>query len=329
MTRPSDARPARRSPGRKAALAAAGLAAAAAGWMLSGPCGWLERGFGPGGCVGRHQFRDLVVTGDTLALDPGGRLLVAGVHYGPDRRRDDSLTARMTLVEVDPGSGRELARFDLGLSGLPDQMRLSPAGDAVAISCNALYICDLPGGNDPDASRVMLFDREGRRLWFGGVDHREAPPDANGRAFELAFSATGDVVFAHLAFDVATGAAMGAGAPPPPDPRVLEIAGAPDALDLPADFIPFPRLEAAVSPDGSRVAVLARRFSGPGGIRAVLRIFAADSGARLASHDLTEDVAPAILWHPSGKAVIVALPGAAAVDAGTELRLYAAAEEDR
>lgn len=95
-------------------------------------------------------------------------------------------------------------------------------------------------------------------------------------------------------------------------------------LDLPAGFIPFLRHRTAISPDGERIAVLARHFSGPGRIRAALRIFDIDSGALLARHDIAQNLAPALLWHPRRDAVIVAEAGAIVENAGTRLRFYGA-----
>lgn len=291
---------------------------AAGAWALSGPCGWLDLG---GGCLGRQSLRHIAVTGDTFATDAEGRLLIVGIHYRPDRR--DRLRPEMVLVTLDPESGKEIARADLAMLGQPDQMRLSPTGDRVAISCNALYICDLPGGNQPDQSWVMVFDREGQRQWFGGIEDRDAPPDADGRAFDLAFSPSGGVVFAHVAFDAATGDVILTKQQPLQGPTASPRS-TDTPLDLPEGFVPFPRLGTALSPDGSRIAVLARRFSGPGEIRAAIRIHDTATGALVARHDLREDLAPAILWHPSRDAVIVALAAPARVDAGTELRFYAA-----
>lgn len=262
------------------------LGAGGAGFALSGPCGWAGQVAGGGGCLAAFALRDLVVTGGALATDAQGR---------------------------------------------PEQLRLSPDGTAMAISCNALYTCDLPGGNKPRQTRVMLFDRDGERRWFVGIEHRHAPPDADGRAFDLGFSPSGNVVFAHVAFDAASGQVILTRQHPSPDPNARLPAGAEIrpgatrlALDLPDGFIPFLRLDSARSPDGDRIAILARRFSGPGKLRAAIRIHDIASGRLLAAHDIDRELAPAILWHPQRDAVIVALAGTPAAGADSELRLYAA-----
>ncbi|WP_147296784.1 hypothetical protein [Paracoccus thiocyanatus] len=270
------------------------------------------------------------MTGDTLATDAQGRLVVGGIDYRPRRRRD-RLQAQMVVATLDPATGAEIARADLGMQGRPEQLRLSPDGRAMAVSCNALYTCDLPDGNKPRQSRVMLFDRDGERHWSAGIAHRDAPPDADGRAFDLGFSPLGNVVFAHVALDAASGQVILTRQQPLPDPNARLPAGAEIrlgdtalALDLPGGFIPFLRLDSARSPDGDRIAILARRFSGPGKVRAAIRIYDVTSGRLLAAHDIARDLAPAILWHPQRDAVIVALAGKPAAGADSELRLYAA-----
>jgi len=310
-------------------LAALLLGAGGAGFALSGPCGWAGRLAGDGGCLAAFALRDLVVTGDTLATDAKGRLVVGGVDYRPGR--PDRLQAQMVVATLDSATGSEIARADLGMQGRPEQLRLSPDGTAMAISCNALYTCDLPGGRQPRQSHVMLFDREGERLWFAGIEHRHAPPDADGRAFDLGFSPSGKVVFAHVAFDVASGQVILTRQQPLPGPTARLPAGAEIrlgatrlALDLPDGFIPFLRLDSARSPEGDRIAILARRFSDPGKVRAAIRIHEIASGRLLAAHDIARELAPAILWHPQRDAVIVALAGKLAAGADSELRLYGA-----
>ena len=215
------------------------LGAGGAGFALSGPCGWVGRVAGGGGCLAAFALRDLVVTGDALVTDAQGRLVIGGIDYRPGRR--DRLQAQMVVATLDSATGAESARADLGMQGRPEQLRLSPDGTAMAISCNALYTCDLPGGSQPRETRVMLFDRDGERRWFAGIEHRHAPPDADGRAFELGFSPSGNVVFAHVAFDAASGQVILTRQHPSPDPNARLPAGAEIrpgatrlALDLPA-----------------------------------------------------------------------------------------------
>ena len=314
---------------RRVLVAALLLGAGGAALMLSGPCGWAGRLAGDGGCLAAFTLRDLVVTGDTLASDAQGRLVVAGIDYLPGYR-PDRLQAQMVVATLDPHRGAEIARADLHMEGRPEQLRLSPDGTRMAITCNALYTCDLPGGDEPRQSRLMLFDREGRGEWFAGIKDDDAPPDADGRAFELGFSPSGNVVFAHVAFDAATGAVILTRQLPLPSLKArlpaseeVRLGNTTLALDLPSGFIPFLRLDNAVSPEGERGAILARRFSGAGKVRAVLRIHDLASGRLLAAHDIDRDLAPAILWHPRRDAVIVALAGELTVGADSELRLYA------
>lgn len=315
-----------------AILAAAVLAT----YALSGPCGWLERTFGAGACLERLRIRNLVVTGDTIAADSSGQLVLAGVHYRLGRGNRNNLQAQLVIVKPIMTSRVEEERLDLGMVGIPDQMRLSPQGDRFAISCNALYVCDLPGGNDHEQSRMMVFDRDGERLWFGGIPHDNAPPNAAGRTFDLAWSASGGVLFAHLAFAAADGGVI-LTRQLPLGGTTGEIPSNADAVpesnvtlpDLPSEFISFGRQQTALSPDGGRIAILTRRFSGPGEVRAILQVFDLTSGQRVIRHEIFEDLAPALLWHPSRDAVIVAVNDEAVVDAGTELRFYRTGEAVR
>lgn len=306
------------------------LGAGGAALALSGPCGWAGRLVGDGGCIGAFTMHDLVVTGDTLVIDAQGQLVVGGIEYRPGRR-PDRLQAQMVAAALDPGTGAEIARADLGMQGRPEQLRLSPDDTRMAVSCNALYTCDLPGGDKPRESRVMLFDREGKRQWFAGIEHRNAPPDADDRAFELGFSASGNVVFADVAFDVTAGSVILTRQQLLPDPNACLPAGDEVrlgdtrlALKLPAKFIPFMRFDSARSPEGERIAILARRFSRPREVRAAIRTHDLATGRLLAAHDIDRDLAPAILWHPQRDAVIVALAGEIAAGADSELRFYAA-----
>lgn len=304
----------------------AGLIAGAF-WVIASPCGSI----GNDGCEAALHLRDIVVTGDAMVVDGGGRLRVAGVHYrdGPRNR----LNAAMVVVRLDPETGEEIDRLDVGYEGMPDQLRLSPIGEGFAISCNAVYVCDLPGGDRPRETEAAQFDKAGKLSWATGIAYDVAPPDSEGRAFELGYSASGQVLFAHVAHLVETGEVILTRQQMLESPSgVLAAAdgeahgGLAQKLDLPPDFIPFLRHRTAISPDGMRIAVLARRFSGPGRVRAAIRIFDITSGALLARHDIAQDLAPALLWHPRRDAVIVAEAGAVAENAGTSLYFYNAGE---
>ena len=298
--------------------------------MFSGPCGR----FGGDGCLASHTLRHIAVTGDTIVTDAAGKLRIAGIHYRPGGR--DRLLPKMVMVTIDPQTGEEISRLELDMEGRPDQLRLSPQEDRFAISCNALYVCDLPGGNKPKESEAMMFDSGGKRLWSTGVEHRLAPPDSDGRAFDLAFSASGRILFAHLAHMADGGDVILTKQRPIEGPAgrldafgSQAYGGLAGRLGLPDGFVPFLRHNTAISPDGTRIAVLARRFSGPGTIRAAIRVFDIEKGGLLASHDIDEDLAPVIVWQPDRDAVIVALADAVAADAGTQLRLYDAGGSPR
>lgn len=146
----------------------------------------------------------------------------------------------------------------------------------MAVICNPLYTCDLPGGSKPRQSRGMLFDRNGERQWFTGIEHRHAPPGADGRAFELGFSPSGKRGLRPCPFDAATGTVILTRQQPLPGATARPTAGdvvrlgdMKPALDLPAGFIPLLRFDSAHPPEGDRIAILARRFSGAGEVRAI------------------------------------------------------------
>ncbi len=301
------------------------------GWStLTAPCGWLARD----GCEARLYLRNLTITGDTMTGDAAGQLWLAGADYQRGRRADDRPEARIVIVRPDlTGNGEEL-RIDTGTGGRPDQLRISPAGDRIALSCNALYVCDLPGGNQHDQSRMIVYDASGERLWFDGIPDQDAPPDADGRAFDLAWSQSGGVLFAHLPFAAEDGSLILTRQLPIVGPTGRIAATATEIAEtgvtlpaLPVDFIPFSRLQTALSADGSRIAILARRFSGPGVLRAIIWVIDLETGAIRARHDIAEDLAPVILWHPNRDAVIVAANDPPAAGAGTELRFYRTGEK--
>lgn len=81
-------------------LAALLLGVGGAALAFSGPCGWAGRLAGDGGCLAAFTLRDLVVTGDTLATDAEGRLVVGGIDYRPGRR-PDRLQAQMVVATLD------------------------------------------------------------------------------------------------------------------------------------------------------------------------------------------------------------------------------------
>ncbi len=61
----------------------------------------------------------------------------------------------------------------------PDQLGVPPKGDGFARSCNALRVCDLPGGSKPDRAGIIFYRPDGERRWFGRIDRQrqwQMPP---------------------------------------------------------------------------------------------------------------------------------------------------------
>lgn len=137
------------------------------------------------------------------------------------------------------------------------------------------------------ATQLGLFESDGTLLWSHAILRTVAQPSAEGRAFDLAFSADGSaVVFGPMVIATKDGAvsevSVSAGDAPGATidtARTVSIAGAEADLDLPADSVPFTRLQIALCADGRRLATLSCRLSGAGDIRALLQIWDKDSGA--------------------------------------------------
>ena len=105
------------------------------------------------------------------------------------------------------------------------------------------------------------------------------------------------MVFAQITFDAATGAVILTRQQPVPGPTArlpsgdeVRVGDTTLSLDPPAGFIPFLRLDSALSAEGERIAILARRFSGPGEVRAAIRIHDLATGRLLAAHDSDSDL---------------------------------------
>jgi hypothetical protein len=90
-----------------AVVLVAGLAACTL-WVIASPCGRI----GNDGCEVALHLRNIVVTGDTMVVDGDDHLWVAGVHYRDGRQ--NRLNAAMVVVRLDPETGKELNRLDLG-----------------------------------------------------------------------------------------------------------------------------------------------------------------------------------------------------------------------
>lgn len=220
---------------------------------------------------------------------------------------------------------------------------------------------DVPAGMDPrqalpvavvDIAAIAASNNTGdtsRAQFKRFVAAASVGPEADGRGPEIAFSADGTAVLAADDAWTMTGEPLEARPPAAFDARGVDAVETPDglrvaydrralalevtearagrrviALDLPKDFWPERRLPLVLSPDGARVAALSRRFSGPGAPRAVLQVWRLSDGARLARHDLAEDVYETLLFTPDGSEIVVARAPAPEPRAATELRFYRA-----
>ena len=112
---------------------------------------------------------------------------------------------------------------------------------------------------------------------------------------------------------------------------VLSVIGADGAaqrrlsLDLPEGSVTGEEPPLVLSPDGSRVAALSRRFSGPGEIRAVLQVWEIGGGKRLARYEIGDELSATLLFTPDGARLLVAEAAEPAHGASTRLRFYPAA----
>jgi hypothetical protein len=221
---------------------------------------------------------------------------------------------------------------------------------------------DVPEGIDPDAFvPVGLVDLDdfadqrqdgvrtvpdgGTGWWIRGLSRRDAPANADGTSVEVRFSFDGSVLAAGTAAWTVAG---GAPAPLPADlvapAESLDRAAIPGGeavidrqrgtitldgpagripLDLPDGFIPEAHVPLAVSPDGAAVAVLARRFAGPGTVRAVLSAWRIADGTPLLRRLIDDDLYAPLAWTPDGTRLLVAVASPPAARGHVELRAYA------
>jgi len=317
------------------ALTAIGLAIVASGavYIGLGACGWLDRYLGRSGCLGSYTIANLSSLGSTMAVDRDGRLIVAGGDHRASAADASRSQPHPQVVTLDLANGNELDRVPLDFSGLPDQLRLSPVDDHIAVTCNSIYVCDLadppPGAEYAGASLLGLFAPDGALAWSQVITRDIAQPSAEGRAFDLAFAEDGATVVAGpVAFATADGTPREDSPPAMLQSFAVDsadsitVAGVPRPLGLPEGYVPFTRLQVALSADAGRLAALSRRFSGPGQPRAILTTWDTASGRMLARHEIETDLAPALAWHPDGS-VLVAAAGPQAIGAGTQVRIYA------
>ena len=312
-------------------VALAGLAALT--YLGSRECGFLDTAFGLSGCTASRKVSGVSTLGSTLAIDRDGHLVVLGNRY---ENKPGSRNYQMTtqVVRIDWTKGREVERVSFDAFGRIDQMQVSPDGDTIAVTCNTIYVCDLLSSSErrdaEEPTQLALLNRDGSIVWHASVPTDRARPNSEGRSFDLAFAEDGQAVIAgNLAFAVGDGAPLGGTRPPavPVNATIsatdrIELGGVPRMLDLPEGFIPFNRLQTALSPDGDRLATLSRRFAGEGLPRAILQVWNVETGAVLVRHEIDTDLSPALAWQSDGEAVFVATAADAVPGAGTQLRSY-------
>ncbi|MGE8106645.1 hypothetical protein ACQKP1_23435 [Allorhizobium sp. NPDC080224] len=312
-------------------VALAGLAALT--YLGSRECRFLDTVFGSSGCTASLKVSGVSTLGSTLARDRDGHLVVLGNRY-EDMQGSRNYQITTQVVRIDWAKGREVERVSFNAFGRIDQMQLSPDGNTIAVTCNTIYVCDLLSSSErrgaEEPSQLALLNRDGSIVWHASVPTDRARPNSEGRAFDLAFAEDGQAVLAgNLAFAVGDGAPLGGTRPPtaPVNATIsatdrIELAGAPRMLDLPDGYIPFARLQSALSPDGARLATLSRRFAGEGLPRAILQVWNVETGEVSVRHEIDTDLSPALAWQSDGEAVFVATAAGAVPRAGTELRSY-------
>lgn len=301
------------------------------------PCRLLDVWLARSGCVAVYQISDLTALGRALAFVPGGRSLLAvgGTRLVASSARDGA-DARAQIVFYDMDAKAELSRVTPRLEGRIDQFAVLPDADRLALTCNPIYTCgdraieateDLRG-----ATYVSLISRSGDTHWTVPIRVSEARPDAEGRAFTLDVASDGsEIIAGPVTLDADTGERVMldtgrsvARSGPIDTMSTVSMAGVTADLDLPQDFVPFTRLQTALSFDGRRVATLSRRFSGRGAVRAILQVWDTASAGRLVRHEIEEDLTAAVVWHPDGNSIVVAVAAAPQIGSQTELRRYQA-----
>ncbi len=307
-----------------------------AGWAAasgSKECAWLDRWLGLSGCLASFTLGSLTDLGSTMEFDKDGHLVILSVDY---RKYGSEQRSYPQLVTADLENGREIDRAELDFKGRPDQLRLSPRDESIAVICSDIYVCDLVNVRGKERNNVCamiaVFERGGKKIWDGSVSRDVISGNAEGRAGDLAFSADGVLVAAGpTSFAPENGSLSGrVSRELAPDGFAIygvdhvKIAGEERSFVSPEGYVSFARMRAMPSPDGRLLAVLSRHFSGEGEIRAILLVFDRETGAMLDRHDIGTDLCPALAWGPEGETLIVAAVDARGLGATTEIRLYPA-----
>ncbi|GEM_PF-6220645 len=288
-------------------LGVAVVAAVAGGVVFAAqPCGPLDQS----GCVATFTVADMTGLGDTIAVAPDaeGGIWVAGSRYA-ESLHSGGLDSSIAVALIDAGTGAEIKRLSPSDTGTPLQLALSTDGTRVAIANSTIFT---------HSADLIVLDAGGETLWSREVDEYDVVPDAEGRAFALAFGPDGELFADPLAFDAQ-------GDPIDPQPvqrRWIEAGSA--GVALPAGFVPWTYATLARSSDGSREAVLVRRFDRGAGARAVLEVRDVTTGATVVRHEISDDLNAALAWDPLGRGLIVARAGVFQAGAGTQLRIYTA-----
>lgn len=169
--------------------AGAGAGAGAPGWLVvklstNGRDRWrhlmrAHRGhFGGGGA-------------SAVAVDPGGDVVAAGVTVETgayDGVYEDVIATRITVVKLAGRDGHQLWRTDLaeatgGVSGVPNAMRIDPAGDVVIAGVTGVL-----SFTDSAFTVVKLAGASGKELWRHTIAGRR------NAALDVAVDDDGDVV---------------------------------------------------------------------------------------------------------------------------------------
>ena len=342
-----------------AGLAGVALLGWIGAWAFE-PCRPLDRWLGRSGCVGHARLQGIGMLRQTLAARPDGSLLVGGATFaesGSGTGRSTLVLLNQALEEI--GRQETTPRGVLEQVAVSPDGQAIAATCNRQWSCEFEFA--LPSGAGPggDGSRQVPVSLSRFRTdtapdgpadfarldWIRTIPEAEAGEAADGRAFALAFAADGrSLVAGRHGWGLDGGAVAQPAAAPLPtgfdrvaaaghgveaasersSGRVLLRRGATtEPLDpaLPAGFVPELHRPLALSPDGTRLAALYRRFD-RGEPRALLRVWRIADGALTAAAALPEAY-PALAWLP-GDRVALALPVGPAEAGETELRLYAA-----
>lgn len=280
--------------------------------------------FGHGGTGQAHIVLLDTESGDVTAryaVEPGG--LLEQLALSPD--------GRFAAITCNRARGCDFAPMHVP-EGI-DSNDFVPVG-----------LADLDAAGDERRDRVVAAYDGARGWWMRGFSRRELPLNADGTSAELRFSADGTVLAAgpHAwTVDGGADAAVPADLEPPAegfdrvataegDVMVDRARGAVELgrvgripLDLPDGFVLEAHVPLAVSPDGTAVALLARRFAGPGEVRAVLFAWRLADGVPLLRQPIGDDLYAPLVWTPDGSRLIVAVASPPAPRARLEIRAYA------